>query len=231
MEKPGTADESPEGVPPTHRLGRWPDFANSSRFHSTPFQRRPVNRSTGPRFHSAPLHRLKSSKTGCPGAMSAAVSPSPFSRQAAHQGLAETSALTAPPKSVRPLPLRASRWPHACPPSIRRRPASHPAVRSRNIAASRPDQPKEDHHRSPSIPVEFLSAKKPWNRHSIGFRQSKYLLASWQVAGSLPCCQSSPGNAAHFGCFLLSQFCFSSEIMQPSSIRIPPRFRFSPHVH
>ena len=35
----------------THRLAFRPDFANSSRFHSAPFQRRPVNRSTGPRFH------------------------------------------------------------------------------------------------------------------------------------------------------------------------------------
>jgi hypothetical protein len=57
-------------LPTTHRLAFGPDFANSSRFHSAPFQRQPVNRSTGPRFHSAPLHRLKSSKTGCPGAMS-----------------------------------------------------------------------------------------------------------------------------------------------------------------
>jgi hypothetical protein len=48
--------------------------------------------------------------------------------QAAHQGLAETSALTAPPKSVRPLPLRASRWPHACPPPTRRRPPSHRTI-------------------------------------------------------------------------------------------------------
>jgi len=132
------ADESPEGVPPTHRLGKGPDFANSSRFHSAPFQRRPVNRSTGPRFHFAPLHRLKSSKTGCPGAVSAKVSPSPISRQAAHQGLAKTFALTTPPTSVRPLPLRASRWPYACPPPARRRPASHPAGTSRQNAAPRP---------------------------------------------------------------------------------------------
>jgi hypothetical protein len=39
-------------LPTTHRLGMGPDFANSSRFRSAPFQRRPVNRSTGPRFHS-----------------------------------------------------------------------------------------------------------------------------------------------------------------------------------
>ena len=65
------ADESPEGVPPTHRQRKGPDFANSSRFHSAPFQPGPVNHSTGPRFHPAPLHRLKPSKTGCPGALSA----------------------------------------------------------------------------------------------------------------------------------------------------------------
>jgi hypothetical protein len=58
-------------VPPTHRLVLGPDFADSSRFHSVPFQRQPVNRSTGSRFHFTPLHRLKSPKTGCPGAMSA----------------------------------------------------------------------------------------------------------------------------------------------------------------
>ena len=50
------------------------------------------------------------------------------------------SALTAPPKSVRPLPIRASRWPDACPPPTRRRPPSHPAARSPNSAAPRPDQ-------------------------------------------------------------------------------------------
>jgi len=69
--EPGTADESLEAVSTDTSAGEGPDFANSSRFHSAPLQRQPVNRSTGPRFHSAPLHRLKSSKTGCPGAMSA----------------------------------------------------------------------------------------------------------------------------------------------------------------
>ena len=70
-------------LPTTHRLAFGPDFANSSRFHSAPFQRQPVNRSTGPHFHSTPLHRLKSSKTGCPGATRAAAfakSPHPASR-------------------------------------------------------------------------------------------------------------------------------------------------------
>ena len=55
----------------TQRLVSGPDFANYSRFHSAPFQRQPVNRSTGPRFHSATFHRLKSSKTGNPGTVRA----------------------------------------------------------------------------------------------------------------------------------------------------------------
>jgi len=69
--EPTTADESPKAASNDTSAGEWPDFANSSRFHSAPFQRRPVNRSTGPRFHSTPFHRLKSPKTGCPGAVSA----------------------------------------------------------------------------------------------------------------------------------------------------------------
>ena len=54
-------------LPTTHRLGKGPDFANSCRFRSAPFQRRryrqppqppprprrrPGNRSTSPRFHA-----------------------------------------------------------------------------------------------------------------------------------------------------------------------------------
>ena len=68
---------------PTHRLAFGPDFANSSRFRSVPLQRQPVNHSTGLRFHYTALHRLKPSKTGCPGAMSAkafAKSPQPAGR-------------------------------------------------------------------------------------------------------------------------------------------------------
>jgi hypothetical protein len=70
-------------LPTTHRLLLGPDFANSTRLHSAPFQRRPVNHSTGPRFHSAPFHRLKSSKTGRPRrceSESHAKSPQPASR-------------------------------------------------------------------------------------------------------------------------------------------------------
>ena len=162
-------------LPTTHRLRKGPDFANSSRFHSAPFQRRPVNRSTGPRFHSAPLHRLKSSKTGCPGAMSAAVSPSPISRQAAHQGLAETSALTTPPTSVRPLPLRASRWPYACPPPARRRPPSHPAVRSRHNAAPRP----VDGHN-----IDKLRAGVAQGVQSVTFAQHRFAVTVRPIFGN-----------------------------------------------
>jgi hypothetical protein len=39
-------------LPTTHRLVLGPDFTNSGRFRSAPFQRRPVNHSTGPRFHA-----------------------------------------------------------------------------------------------------------------------------------------------------------------------------------
>jgi len=42
------------------------------------------------------------------------------------QRLPETSALTPPPKSVRPLPLRASRRPDACPPATSLRPPVSP---------------------------------------------------------------------------------------------------------
>jgi len=34
-------------------MGKGPDFANSSRLHAAPFQRQPVNDSTGPRFHAS----------------------------------------------------------------------------------------------------------------------------------------------------------------------------------
>jgi hypothetical protein len=81
--EPLTADESQKAAFNDTSAGEGPDFADSSRFRSAPFQRRPVNRSTGPRFHSTPFHRLKSSKTGSPGAVSAKVlakSPQPAGR-------------------------------------------------------------------------------------------------------------------------------------------------------
>ncbi len=133
-----------------------------------------MNRSIGPRFHAAPLHRLKSSKPGCPGAMSAAVSPSPISRQAAHQGLAKTSALTTPPISVRPLPLRESRWPYACPPPARRRPAPHPAVRSRHNAAPRP----VDGHN-----IDKLRADVAQGVQSVTFAQHRFAVTVRPIFG------------------------------------------------
>ena len=92
-----------------------PDFANSSRFRSAPFQRRPVNRSTGPRFHSMPFHRLKSPKTGSRATASAsafAKSPQPAGPAS---GPCRIFCPHIAPKSVRPLPLRASRSPCVAP--------------------------------------------------------------------------------------------------------------------
>jgi hypothetical protein len=123
----------------TQRLVLGPDFANSSRFHSAPFQRQPVNRSTGPRLHYAAFHRLKSSKTGKPRrheSESFAKSPQPAGRAL---GLPETSALTTPPTSAWPLPPGQADGLTPAPQPSRRRPASHPAVRSQNSAAPRPD--------------------------------------------------------------------------------------------
>jgi hypothetical protein len=131
-------------LPTTHRLAFGPDFANSSRFHSTPFQRRPVNHSTGPRFHSTPLHRLKSPKTGRPRRHERA-----SFRQVPSAGRPRIRVLPKLPPSQRPQnqsdlwPVQASRGPYACPPPTRRRPPSHPAARSRNSTAPppRPQQP------------------------------------------------------------------------------------------
>ena len=76
--------------------------SDSEIIRESTFQRQPVNRSTGSRFHSTPILRLNSSNRQLPTPSARKLSPSPVSRQA-HQGLAETSALTVPPKSVRPL--------------------------------------------------------------------------------------------------------------------------------
>jgi hypothetical protein len=58
--EPWTADESPEAASNDTSAGEGPDFANSSRFHSAPFQRQPVNCSTGPAlpFHSVPPSQI-----------------------------------------------------------------------------------------------------------------------------------------------------------------------------
>jgi hypothetical protein len=45
-------DQSPEAASTDTPAVAGPDFADSSRFHSGPFQRQPVNLSTGPRLHA-----------------------------------------------------------------------------------------------------------------------------------------------------------------------------------
>ena len=117
-------------LPTTHRLVLGPDFANSTRLHSTPLQRRPVNRSTGPRFHSAPLHRLKSSKTGSPGVVRAKAFVKSHQPAGRASGPCRNFRPHSAPKISLTSAIRASHWPYACPPPTRRRPASPPAVRS-----------------------------------------------------------------------------------------------------
>ncbi len=51
-QEPLSADESPEAASNDTSAGEGPDFANSGRFRAAPFQRQPVNHSTGPRFHA-----------------------------------------------------------------------------------------------------------------------------------------------------------------------------------
>ena len=100
----------------THRLVLGPDFADSSRFHSAPFQRQPVNRSTGPRFHSAPLHRLKSSRTGFPWlGESGNFRKVPSAGRPRIRAFSKLPALTTPPGISLTSDNRASRWPYASP--------------------------------------------------------------------------------------------------------------------
>ena len=86
---PQTTDESRrKQLPPTHRLGKGPDFANSSRFHFALFQRQPVNRSTGPRFracravalrrrvHSVPPSQIVEDRQPARGSRTSALAPS-----------------------------------------------------------------------------------------------------------------------------------------------------------
>ena len=173
----------PEGVPPTHRLGKGPDFANSSRLLAAPFQRRASgrrkdvhqprhpgdlissaivsNRLTlhhsafsiciGPRFHACRAVALRRRVRAVPPSQIAedrlprrrergSFRQVPSAGRPRIRALAKLPALTPPPTSVRPLPLRASRWPYACPPPARRRPPSHPAAISRKSAAPRPGE-------------------------------------------------------------------------------------------
>ena len=81
-----------------------------------------------------------------------------------------------------------------------------------------------------SVSCKLLNAKKPLNRDSICFCQSKNLLATRHITSSFPSGESCPRNACQFGCFLLSQLGFFSEIVQPCSVRIAPCFWFSTHA-
>ncbi len=128
--KPWTADEPPEAASNDTSAGEGPDFANSSRFHSAPFQRQPVNNSTGPRFHACLAVAWRRRVHSVPPSQ---IAEDRLPRHRARESLRPHRA----PKPVRPLPLRASRWPYACPPPARRRPPPHPAARSRNNAAPR----------------------------------------------------------------------------------------------
>ena len=67
------------------------------------------------------------------------------------------------PESVRPLPLRAIRWPYACPPATRRRPPSHPAGTSRNSATPRPTS------RFRVISLRSIMGKSPVSRPNPSF--------------------------------------------------------------
>ena len=124
----------------THRLVLGPDFANSSRFHSAPFQRQPVNRSTGPRFHSHSVTPSQIAEDRLPRRRERV-----SFRQVPSAGRPRIRALPKLPPSRRPqnqsdlcrsgqaAGLTPARQP------ARRRPPSHPAARSRNSAAPRPD--------------------------------------------------------------------------------------------
>ena len=112
---PGPPMSRRKQLPTTPRRRKGPDFANLSRFHSAPFQRQPVNRSTGLRFHSAPLHRLKSSKTGCPGAVSAQAFAKSLQPAGRTSGPCRNFHYRIAPKIGLASAIQASRWPDASP--------------------------------------------------------------------------------------------------------------------
>jgi hypothetical protein len=90
--------------------------------------------------------------------------------------------------------------------------------------------PISNYQERDSVFCKFLDAKKPLNRYSIRFCQSKNLLATRHITSSLPSRESCARNACQFCCFLLSQLSFFSEIVQPCSVRIAPCFWFSTHA-
>jgi hypothetical protein len=81
-----------------------------------------------------------------------------------------------------------------------------------------------------SMPTKLFSAKEPLNRNPISLGQSKNLTPPRHVARSLPGGERRSRNAGQLGCLLLSQFCFFSEVMQPSSVCITPCFWSSTHA-
>lgn len=80
------------------------------------------------------------------------------------------------------------------------------------------------------IPVKLLNTQQPLKRNLISLGQSKNLFATRHIAGSLPSCERRSGNSGQFGRFLLSELCFSSEVMQPRPIRVTPCFWSSTHA-
>ena len=83
---------------------------------------------------------------------------------------------------------------------------------------------------NPSLDIKFFDAKKPWNRNLIRFCESKNFLASRQIASPLPSGQGGSRKAGQLSCSLLRQFCFPSQIVQPSPVRMSTRFWSSAHA-
>jgi len=161
-------------LPATHRLVLEPDFANSSRFHSAPFQRQPVNRSTGPRFHCAAFHRLKSSKTGGPGAMRAKDLQSPSADKS------RIRTFTKLPPSRRP--QNQSGLCRPCKPLALRPPRSHPGDGPR---LTRPSDARTARPRAPSrSPAKRKSSASAWHREC--FPQPSHNTCLLSVAAPLP---------------------------------------------
>lgn len=81
-----------------------------------------------------------------------------------------------------------------------------------------------------SFSIQLFDTKQSLDRNPIGFCQPKDFLTSRHFASSFPSRQGGSRNAAQSGRFVLSQFSFPSEIMQPGSVGISPRFWFSSHA-
>jgi hypothetical protein len=118
--------------PPGQRLSNRP-FSWKKLFTIQPQNHVSRNRSADPRLHSTPFDRLKSSKTGCPGAMSAqafAKSPQP------------TRHASGPCRNFRPHHAPKISPDHCRPgkPLALRLPAAHQAT-----ASVSPDRQKSDH--------------------------------------------------------------------------------------